>query len=266
MALVLSQARARPPRTTATWRRQLAMEMRTERTKSRARDSPRRQVQRGRKGSRLGWASGRSRESSSRSRSCRSNSSARCVRGGRAPLTLPRPSPAVALRQVTSERVRPRQVFSHVGPNTLLTLLLVNKRFHAYLTAKSSERIWKAARRRVNLPDLEGLTGTEYAELMFGKTCHGRHGEKVGKDLPRFEPAQEPSASAAATPRSSASPGSPRTHRMSPLVCTLSLRTACCKPTVRRMLRRSVLHHRWEAPPTDCHCRRRNEDLELIRR
>ncbi|GAA5864374.1 hypothetical protein JCM3774_002768 [Rhodotorula dairenensis] len=73
------------------------------------------------------------------------------------------------------------EIFSHVGPNTLLALRLVNKEFHAFLTAKSSEHLWKAARHRADLPDIEGLSEMQYAELMFGKTCQGCYGEKVGK-------------------------------------------------------------------------------------
>lgn len=58
-----------------------------------------------------------------------------------------------------------------VGPNTLLALRLVNKQFHTFLSANSSERIWKAARGRVELPDIQRLTEMQYAELMFGKAC-----------------------------------------------------------------------------------------------
>ena len=68
-------------------------------------------------------------------------------------------------------RLSGRQIFSHVGPNTLLSLRLVNKQFHAFLSAKSSNSIWKAARRRAKLPDIEDMTEMQYAELMFGKTC-----------------------------------------------------------------------------------------------
>ncbi|KAG0658603.1 hypothetical protein C6P46_005723, partial [Rhodotorula mucilaginosa] len=73
------------------------------------------------------------------------------------------------------------EIFSHVGPNTLLSLRLVNKQFHAFLSAKSSDSIWKAARRRAKLPDIEDMTEIQYAELMFGKTCQGCYGDKVGK-------------------------------------------------------------------------------------
>ena len=78
-------------------------------------------------------------------------------------------------------RLYGRQIFSHVGPNTLLSLRLVNKQFHAFLSAKSSDSIWKAARRRAKLPDIEDMTEIQYAELMFGKTCQGCYGDKVGK-------------------------------------------------------------------------------------
>lgn len=37
--------------------------------------------------------------------------------------------------------------------------------------AKGSESIWTAARRRLKLPDVEGLTEPQYAELIFGTKC-----------------------------------------------------------------------------------------------
>lgn len=37
--------------------------------------------------------------------------------------------------------------------------------------AKGSESIWTAARRRLKMPDVEGLTEPQYAELIFGKKC-----------------------------------------------------------------------------------------------
>ncbi|GAA5988906.1 hypothetical protein JCM10908_006222 [Rhodotorula pacifica] len=73
------------------------------------------------------------------------------------------------------------EIASHVGPNTLLSLRLVNKHFHDFLSTKSSESIWKAARLHAKLPDIEGLTEMQYAELIFGKTCQGCYGNKVGR-------------------------------------------------------------------------------------
>lgn len=63
----------------------------------------------------------------------------------------------------------------------MLSLRLVNKQFHAFLSAKSSEPIWKAARVRAGLADIDDFTEMQYAELLFGKTCQGCYGDKVGK-------------------------------------------------------------------------------------
>ncbi|GAA5820887.1 hypothetical protein JCM3770_004854 [Rhodotorula araucariae] len=65
------------------------------------------------------------------------------------------------------------EIFSHLDPNDLLALSMVNKQYHALLTAKSSARLWKDARQRLDLPDVSacGLTEWQYAHLMFGKHC-----------------------------------------------------------------------------------------------
>ncbi|GAA5995835.1 uncharacterized protein JCM10292_004777 [Rhodotorula paludigena] len=67
------------------------------------------------------------------------------------------------------------EVFSHLDPNDLLALTQVNKQYRAILTAKSSEPIWKRARKRLDLPSAKkgDFTELQYAQLAFGKACQG---------------------------------------------------------------------------------------------
>ncbi|GAA6054364.1 hypothetical protein JCM3770_003338 [Rhodotorula araucariae] len=65
------------------------------------------------------------------------------------------------------------EIFSHLDPNDLLALSMVNKQCRALLTANSSARLWKDARQRLDLTDVSacGFTEWQYAHLMFGKHC-----------------------------------------------------------------------------------------------
>ncbi|GAA5896502.1 hypothetical protein JCM8208_004216 [Rhodotorula glutinis] len=65
------------------------------------------------------------------------------------------------------------EIFSHLYPNDLLALSKVNKQYRALLTAKSSSRLWKAARDKLELPDLvtDYFSEVQYASLIFGRTC-----------------------------------------------------------------------------------------------
>ncbi|BGP42474.1 hypothetical protein JCM10449v2_006479 [Rhodotorula kratochvilovae] len=65
------------------------------------------------------------------------------------------------------------EIFSHLDPNNLLALSMVNKQYRALLVAKSSARLWKDARERLDLPDATagGFTEWQYAQLMFSKHC-----------------------------------------------------------------------------------------------
>ncbi|GAA6022556.1 hypothetical protein JCM8202_000516 [Rhodotorula sphaerocarpa] len=76
------------------------------------------------------------------------------------------------------------EIASHLGPLDLLALKSVNKQCHSLLTAKASQALWIAARKRANIPDFKGtipLREWQYVELLLGKSCHGCHGTKVGK-------------------------------------------------------------------------------------
>ncbi|GAA5836571.1 hypothetical protein JCM9279_000428 [Rhodotorula babjevae] len=65
------------------------------------------------------------------------------------------------------------EIFSHLDPDDLLTLSMVNKQYRSLLLAKSSARLWKSARARFDLPDSTtgGFTEWQYAQLAFGKKC-----------------------------------------------------------------------------------------------
>ncbi|BGP42488.1 hypothetical protein JCM10449v2_006493 [Rhodotorula kratochvilovae] len=65
------------------------------------------------------------------------------------------------------------EIFSHLDPNDLLALSMVNKEYRALLLAKASARLWKDARERLDLPDATagGFTEWQYAQLVFGKHC-----------------------------------------------------------------------------------------------
>jgi len=68
------------------------------------------------------------------------------------------------------------QVFSHLYPNDLLALSMVNKQYRALVTAESSSRLWKAARNKLELPDLviDYFSESQYASLIFGRNCQVR--------------------------------------------------------------------------------------------
>ncbi|KPV74040.1 uncharacterized protein RHOBADRAFT_45337 [Rhodotorula graminis WP1] len=65
------------------------------------------------------------------------------------------------------------EIFSHLYPNDLLALSMVNKEYRALLTAKSSARLWKAARDKLKLPDVvtDHFSEVQYASLVFGRNC-----------------------------------------------------------------------------------------------
>ncbi|GAA5852742.1 hypothetical protein JCM9279_003953 [Rhodotorula babjevae] len=65
------------------------------------------------------------------------------------------------------------EIFSHLYSNDLLALSMVNKQYRALLTAKSSTYIWKAARDKLELPDVvtEHFSEIHYATLIFGREC-----------------------------------------------------------------------------------------------
>ncbi|GAA6007243.1 hypothetical protein JCM10207_001557 [Rhodosporidiobolus poonsookiae] len=65
------------------------------------------------------------------------------------------------------------EIFSHLGPKELLAVSNTCKPYHALLVAPASSSLWKDARKRYKLPDLEidNLTELQYAELVFGTHC-----------------------------------------------------------------------------------------------
>ncbi|BGP42475.1 hypothetical protein JCM10449v2_006480 [Rhodotorula kratochvilovae] len=65
------------------------------------------------------------------------------------------------------------EIFSHLDPNDLLALSMVNKQYRALLVAKSSARLWKDARERLEIPAVTSGDYQEwqYASLIFGTRC-----------------------------------------------------------------------------------------------
>ncbi|GAA5896508.1 hypothetical protein JCM8208_004218 [Rhodotorula glutinis] len=65
------------------------------------------------------------------------------------------------------------EIFSHLFPSDLLALSMVNKQYRTFLTAKPSSRLWKAARDKLELPDLvtDNFGEIQYASLLFGGKC-----------------------------------------------------------------------------------------------
>ncbi|BGP50644.1 hypothetical protein JCM10450v2_006563 [Rhodotorula kratochvilovae] len=65
------------------------------------------------------------------------------------------------------------EIFSHLDPNDLLALSMVNKQYRALLVAKSSARLWKDARERLKIPAVTSGDYQEwqYASLIFGTRC-----------------------------------------------------------------------------------------------
>ncbi|BGP42468.1 hypothetical protein JCM10449v2_006473 [Rhodotorula kratochvilovae] len=65
------------------------------------------------------------------------------------------------------------EIFSHLDPNDLLALSMVNKQYRALLVAESSARLWKDARERLKIPAVTSGDYQEwqYASLIFGTRC-----------------------------------------------------------------------------------------------
>lgn len=64
----------------------------------------------------------------------------------------------------------------YLGPMDLLHLIRTNKTFRRFLLARSSEPLWKAARKNVDLlPERpEHMSEPAYANLVFDAHCHVR--------------------------------------------------------------------------------------------
>ncbi|GAA5901966.1 hypothetical protein JCM6882_000153 [Rhodosporidiobolus microsporus] len=63
------------------------------------------------------------------------------------------------------------EIFSYLHPGELLNLSYTSKAYRATLASKSAAPIWRRSRRRVALPDVDGLSELRYARLVFSKTC-----------------------------------------------------------------------------------------------
>ncbi|BGP72868.1 hypothetical protein NBRC10513v2_006269 [Rhodotorula toruloides] len=65
------------------------------------------------------------------------------------------------------------EIFSHLDPNDLLALSMVNKQYRSLLGSPAYQSLWQESRKRLDLPDVTsgGLTEFQYAHLMFGKRC-----------------------------------------------------------------------------------------------
>ncbi|BGP00454.1 hypothetical protein NBRC10513v2_006255 [Rhodotorula toruloides] len=76
------------------------------------------------------------------------------------------------------------EIFSHLDPNDLLALSMVNKQYRSLLTSPGSVKIWETSRRTIDLPDLgmDEITEWQYAQLVFGRECQ-RCGAKGVKKL-----------------------------------------------------------------------------------
>ncbi|GAA5900415.1 hypothetical protein JCM6882_001241 [Rhodosporidiobolus microsporus] len=66
------------------------------------------------------------------------------------------------------------EIAGHLDPLTLLHMSRANKAFRAVFASPRSKPIWHAARRNIDLMDLEAddLSEMAYAALMFEKVCH----------------------------------------------------------------------------------------------
>ncbi|GAA6036525.1 hypothetical protein JCM8097_003547 [Rhodosporidiobolus ruineniae] len=73
------------------------------------------------------------------------------------------------------------EIFSHLNPADLLSLLRTSKTYYALLTAPGSVSLWKRARQPFELPDLSagGFTEIQYAQLVFGTHCQVCNTAKV---------------------------------------------------------------------------------------
>jgi len=97
-------------------------------------------------------------------------------------ITEVRPPPSPPPHLLTSSSSSPLtlpsrpQIFSHLNTTDLLALSMVNKQYRALLTAKSSARLWKAARDKLKLRDVvtEHFSEVHYAALVFGRNCQVR--------------------------------------------------------------------------------------------
>ncbi|GAA6040602.1 hypothetical protein JCM8097_008063 [Rhodosporidiobolus ruineniae] len=63
------------------------------------------------------------------------------------------------------------EIFSYFHPGELLTFRLTSKTNATLLSVKSSAPIWRKARQRMQLEDVEGISEIRYAQLAFGKEC-----------------------------------------------------------------------------------------------
>ncbi|BGP34439.1 hypothetical protein JCM10296v2_006259 [Rhodotorula toruloides] len=65
------------------------------------------------------------------------------------------------------------ETFSHLDPNDLLALSVVNKQNRSLLTSSGSKKVWENSRKKIDLPDLgtDEITEWQYAQLVFGWDC-----------------------------------------------------------------------------------------------
>ncbi|GAA5856112.1 hypothetical protein JCM9279_002372 [Rhodotorula babjevae] len=82
-----------------------------------------------------------------------------------------------AIKELPLEMVT--EIFSHLYPDDLLALSMVNKQYRALLTAESSTRLWKAARDKLELPNVvpDYFSEIQYASLILGRNCQLCNGE-----------------------------------------------------------------------------------------
>ncbi|BGP10451.1 hypothetical protein OF846_004323 [Rhodotorula toruloides] len=75
------------------------------------------------------------------------------------------------------------EIFSHLDPNDLLALSMVNKQYRSLLTSPGSVKIWENARKKIDLPDLgaDEITEWQYAQLVFGRECQKCGAKNVKK-------------------------------------------------------------------------------------
>ncbi|BGO94274.1 hypothetical protein NBRC10512_002722 [Rhodotorula toruloides] len=65
------------------------------------------------------------------------------------------------------------EIFSHLDPNDLLALSMVNKQYRSLLTSPGSKKVWEASRKRLGMDDANAgdLTEWQYAQLVYGRVC-----------------------------------------------------------------------------------------------
>ncbi|BGP34452.1 hypothetical protein JCM10296v2_006272 [Rhodotorula toruloides] len=65
------------------------------------------------------------------------------------------------------------EIFSHLDPNDLLAVSMVNKQYRSLLTSPGSKKVWEKSRKRLRMDDANDsdLTEWQYAQPVYGRVC-----------------------------------------------------------------------------------------------